>query len=29
MGDDIFRRLKEQWEQLSENMEQILREEEI
>ena len=28
MGDDIFRRLKEQWEQLSENMEQILREEE-
>ena len=29
MGDDIFRRLKEQWEQLSENMEKILREEEI
>lgn len=29
MGDDIFRRLKEQWEQLSENMEQILREEEV
>ena len=29
MGDDIFRRLNEQWEQLSENMEQILREEEI
>ncbi|WP_346908252.1 PadR family transcriptional regulator [Faecalicatena orotica] len=27
LGDDIFRELKEQWERLSANMEQILREE--
>ena len=29
LGDDIFRELKEQWERLSANMEQILREESI
>lgn len=26
LGDDIYRELKEQWERLSDNMEQILRE---